>query len=203
MGSGGNHEHVSCCLVESCVSCLETYGDGQHCAWPCDFPVDNSDGFYPPDPSWLKAYAIDVDDGAGTCSYSQEWGAGWGAQSRTWYMSAGCSGHCQSFDTREEILVNNEVESRLAHLLMVSMIMSILSIFPIIGSVANLISDVVLVGIYFSESGFIIVEDDGCQILYNFETGIVWLAILQMILDMAAAASDALASFMIFPEIFG
>lgn len=186
--SNGHHKHVSCCVSDNCVTCLEK-GDAEFCDWPCDFPDD--DGFAEPSPYGDDMF--DFDDEEGTCSYTNTYETDdifEGEKTKTWVLSSGCSDHCLLFDTREEIYESENVETKLTQLCFISMIMTCLSIIPICGSVANIISDVTLTIIFFSWSGFIIVSSGDCNVMFEFETTILWLIVLQFILDAINAFLD-------------
>jgi len=191
----GKHEHESCCLNEACVTCLNNGGDHNYCSSPCSFPDDRD--FPPPNPYGIDS-GIDMFDDTGICRYTATWedeSIFVGKVTKTFEMSSGCSDYCLSFDTREQILVENEVEEKLIYILKVAMIMTIISIVPVIGSVANVICDVVLIAMYFGGSGFVIVEASGCHIMYDFQTGILWLAVLQVVIDVIEALIDLAGLF--------
>jgi len=180
----GNHEHQSCCLADECVTCFER--NGESCSWPCDFPDEvSAPSAYVPD----NFNGIEYDNVGGRCTYSATWESDdifEGEKSRTWDFSQGCEPECLQSEVREEIYMEEDVEEKLTTILLVSMIFTVISVIPVIGSCLNCVADIVLMAIYFGISGFTIVASStyDCQILYNFETGIVYLALLVVILDV-------------------
>jgi len=185
----GHHEHESCCIADPCLACLE---GAITCDFPCDFPeTGGEEGFYRPSALNEVTNPIQYDDAEGMCSYSFALKSG----ERTWDLSDGCSAHCLNFDTREHIYESENVEEDLTDLLMIAMIMSIVSIIPCFGSLANVIADIVLVSQYFGDSDFYIVETDECNIMYTFETGILFLAFVEMALDLFELFFDATSIF--------
>lgn len=177
----GNHEHESCCLADACVACFEN--NGVSCSWPCDFPDEvSAPSAYVPD------NGIEYNDASGVCTFSATWESDdifEGEKSRTWDFSQGCEPECKVFEIREEIYMEENVEEKLTQILLISMIFTIISIIPVIGSCMNCVADIVLIIIYFGISGFTIVASVtyDCQILYDSETGIVYLGLLIFVID--------------------
>jgi len=189
----GNHEHKSCCLADACVTCFES--NGESCSWPCDFP----DKVSPPS-AYVPENGIEYDDGDGICTYSATWNSDdiiKTKKSRTWDFSQGCEPACMRHEVREEIYMEEDVEEKLTTILLVSMIFTVISVIPVIGSCLNCVADIVLVAIYFGISGFTIVASStyDCQILYDFETGIVYLALLVFIIDVINFVLDMGGAF--------